>query len=319
VDDGSTDVTGTRKVRLEGVDLLRGLSVLLVVMHHINLRFVLNRYDVQNFLPRPVELVVFWTGYYAVIVFFVISGFLITSLSLKRWGPLGQIHIREFYVMRAARILPCLLLLVAVLSALHLAGFTDYIVNPERSTLGRAVLAALTFHINWLEGHHGYLPGNWDVLWSLSTEEVFYIAFPLVCLILRKEALLVLPLIALIVIGPFNRTALEGQQPWDDYAYLSCMDGIAFGCLAALVTTRFRLPRHVLQFSLVLGIAASLLVLVLRKTTIALGLTTVSLNVTVLELGIALMLIAFGSGLGNEVVSKGTGLIRHIGRRSYEI
>jgi len=130
VDDGSTDVTGTRKVRLEGVDLLRGLSVLLVVMHHINLRFVLNRYDVQNFLPRPVELVVFWTGYYAVIVFFVISGFLITSLSLKRWGPLGQIHIREFYVMRAARILPCLLLLVAVLSALHLAGFTDYIVNP---------------------------------------------------------------------------------------------------------------------------------------------------------------------------------------------
>ena len=74
--------------RLDGVDVLRGLCVLLVVLHHIHLRFVLNHYDVDA-LPGVLNQVLFWSGYYAVITFFVISGFLITRLSVRRWGSLG--------------------------------------------------------------------------------------------------------------------------------------------------------------------------------------------------------------------------------------
>ena len=84
----------------------------------------------------------FWSGYYSVIAFFVISRFLITSLSLRRWGTLDSISPRAFYRLRVARILPCLLLLLAVLSVLHLAGSADFIVNPERASLPRALVAA---------------------------------------------------------------------------------------------------------------------------------------------------------------------------------
>jgi peptidoglycan/LPS O-acetylase OafA/YrhL len=92
-----------------------------VALHHIHLRFKLNRFDVKALLPDPVAQVVFWSGYFAVITFFVISGFLITSLSLRRWASLGRIPWQQFYWLRCARIAPCLLLLVSLLSVLHLA------------------------------------------------------------------------------------------------------------------------------------------------------------------------------------------------------
>ena len=53
--------------------------------------------------------------------------------------------------------------------------------------LPRALFSALTFHLNWLEAKTGYLPANWDVMWSLSVEEMFYLFFPLVCLVFVGE------------------------------------------------------------------------------------------------------------------------------------
>jgi peptidoglycan/LPS O-acetylase OafA/YrhL len=282
-------------------------------------RFKLNRFNVASLLPEPVARVVFWSGYFAVITFFVISGFLITSLSLRRWTSLEQISWRQFYWLRFARIAPCLLLLVLVLSALHLAQASGFVIPRERSSLARAVLAALTFHLNWLEGRHGYLPGGWDVLWSLSVEEIFYLLFPAVCLGLRsKKAVLVL-LLTLIVIGPFDRTAHAGQVPWEEYAYLSCMDGIAFGCLAALLTAQWRLSLRVLRSMMTLGIGAVSLIVVFRSSVPSQGLHQVGLGLSVLELGVALILIALSQGIGSALLARGTGLMRSVGRCSYEI
>ncbi|HEU5136476.1 MAG TPA: acyltransferase [Steroidobacteraceae bacterium] len=313
---GQTISTGHR---VQSIDVLRGIAVILVVLHHIHLRFKINKFDVVTLVPEPLGKVLFWSGYYSVIAFFVMSGFLITSLSLRRWGTLENISAPAFYRMRAARIFPCLLLLIAVLSALHLAGFTDYIVDPERASLTRVVLAALTFHINWLEGMRGYLPGSWDVLWSLSVEEVFYLLFPVLCLVLRRERWVLLGMLAVIAIGPFNRIALEGREPWSDYAYLSCMDGIAFGCLAAWVSARTQMSRSVARTAMLLGVAAIVLIVVLRSLTFSLGLTRTGLNVTILELGVALVLYALANGVGHQALSKGTGLIQLAGRSSYEI
>jgi peptidoglycan/LPS O-acetylase OafA/YrhL len=305
--------------RVQSIDVLRGLAVILVVMHHIHLRFKFNHFDVTTLVPDAIGKVLFWSGYYSVIAFFVMSGFLITSLSLRRWGTLDKISLPAFYRLRVARIVPCLLLLIAVLGVLHLAGFTDYFVNPDRASLGRVVVAALTFHINWLEGMRGYLPGSWDVLWSLSVEEVFYLGFPLLCLLLRRERWVLLGVVALIIIGPINRTSLEGRDPWMDYAYLSCMDGIAFGCLAAWISARTQLSRSIVQAAMFAGVAAIVLIIVLRTVTFNLGLTTLGLNVTILELGVALVLYALANGVGNQALSRGTGLIQLAGRSSYEI
>jgi peptidoglycan/LPS O-acetylase OafA/YrhL len=307
------------RFRLSGVDVLRGLSVLLVTLHHIHLRFWLNDYDVDGVLPKTLNQVLFWSGYYAVIIFFVISGFLITTLSISRWGWLGHIQVWRFYRMRAARILPCLLLLLLLLSALHLAGAPESTIKPERASLGQALWSALTFHVNWLEGHHGYLPGDWDVLWSLSVEEAFYLVFPLLCLALRREGLLLLPLVSLIVVGPINRTAFAGQDPWGQYAYLSCMDGIAFGCLAALAAARVRPSRRTLRIALAAGAVIACLVIVMCNEDSHTGLARFGLNVTALEIGVALMLLALGSGVGNATLSIGTRWVRVVGRSSYEI
>lgn len=308
----------TAPARLAGVDVLRGIAALLVVLHHVHLRFVIQRHDVADLLPTPLSNVLFWSGYYSVIVFFVISGFLITSLSLRRWGSPAGIPLGGFYRLRAARLLPCLLLLLAVLSVLHLLQVRGFAIPPERASLGRALVAGLGFHMNWLEGHRGYLPANWDVLWSLSIEETFYLLFPLACLATQSKRLLLALLLALIIAGPFNRMALEGNRPWDDYHWLSGMDGIAFGCLAGWVATRHQLATR-LPLLAVGGLALMLLVTVFRKTTFALGLTKTGLNVTLLELGTALLLVAIAGGWAARLARTGTGLIRLAGRCSYEI
>ncbi len=305
--------------RLAGVDVLRGVSVLLVVLHHVNLRFLLNDLAVKDALPAPVEQVLFWSGYYAVVAFFVISGFLITGLSLRRWGSLGGVRIDSFYRMRCARIAPCLLLLLLVLSALHLAGLADFTIHPEHSSLGRALVAALTFHVNWLEGHHGYLPPGWDVLWSLSVEETFYVVFPLAAVLLSSERSLLMVLGALLIIGPVSRTLLGDADPWREYAYLSCTDAIAFGCIAALVAHRRLLRTGTLRLALAAGSLISILTIVLCNEDANTGLARFGLNVTALELGVALMVTAFGSGVGNAAMARGTHWLRAIGRCSYEI
>jgi peptidoglycan/LPS O-acetylase OafA/YrhL len=315
----TTPTPQTGHSRIPGVDVLRGLAVLLVLLHHIHLRFEFNDYDLDGWLPHALNQVFWWSGYQAVIAFFVISGFLITRISISRWGPLGHIHIRNFYALRVARIVPCLLLLLVILSALHLVGAPNFTIPPDRASLGRALLAALTFHVNYLEGHHGYLPGGWDILWSLSIEETFYLLFPLICAAVRSERLLVAPLLCLIVVGPISRTLLAARDPWADYAYLSCTDGIAFGCLAALACARLRIPAWVSRVALIAGAAGALFVLIMRETAARIGLTDLGLHISVLELSVALMLVAFGAGVGNRAASFGTGWLRRIGHHSYEI
>lgn len=306
------------KKHVAGIDVMRGLAAMWVVLHHIHIRFRINRYDVNDLLPDSIAGVMFWSGYYSVIVFFVISGFLITRLSLMRWGAPQSIPLKQFYGLRLARIAPCLLALLLISSVLHSMGVAAFVINPDRASLTRSLFAALTFHLNWLEGMRGYLPGTWDVLWSLSVEEMFYLLFPLVCLSVRNERLILVVVLALIVVGPINRVALTGQSPWDDYAYLSCMDGIAFGCLAAWMSVRVRLSARTLRISLVIGLLAMLLVLVFRKLTSNLGLVQAGLNVTLLEAGAALVLVALANNVGESWLAK-MKVLQTLGRCSYEI
>lgn len=277
--------------RVPGIDLLRGLCILAVVVHHINLRVRLDRTYLGAMMGSAVNRFLFWSGYNGVIVFFVISGFLITTWSMRRWGHLGQISCRQFYLMRFARIVPCLLGLLAILAVLDRLGVPRFVIDTHRSSLPRALLAALTFHINWLESRVGYLPASWDVLWSLSIEEVFYIFFPILCTFLRKQWLIVAFLCCFLVIGPWARVHTQNQY-WAENGYLSCMDGIALGCLAAIAAAGLHLSKRASLWLATTGALFCVFINFFRATAFRTGLYKAGLDITVLELGTALLLIA---------------------------
>jgi peptidoglycan/LPS O-acetylase OafA/YrhL len=305
--------------RNPGIDLLRGLSILLVVLHHVGLRIPLKQGVLSTFLPKWFLGALIFNGYEAVFVFFVISGFLIASNTLARWGSLGAIDARSFYGRRAARILPCLLILVAILSALHLAGARDYVITHANQSLPRTILSALGLHLNWYEGHTNWLPGNWDVLWSLSIEEVFYLGFPLLCLGLRRNRVL-LPVLALLALSlPISRAALAGNPIWQEKAYLPGMAAIAMGVLGALVAVHLR-PQRWWTLSLLRALGGLGLVAVLcfenRLWPILGNGTMLLLTLASVSLVLAFHLQARDAGLRPVL---GTGWLRSFGRLSYEI
>src|SRR3954471_18135445 len=199
--------------RLDGVDLLRGLAILFVLMNHVNMRLLSARVPYTRGLPPQLVSSLVWNGQFGVQIFFAVSGFLITSTTLRRWGTLSAANLREFYQLRIARIAPLLLLLVAVLCGFHFARINGFVVSEKTGGLGRAVLAALTFHVNLLEARRGYLPPSWDILWSLSVEEVFYLFFPLVCRIFRRGRFFLTPLLIFVAIGPLARSVTFNHNP----------------------------------------------------------------------------------------------------------
>ncbi len=236
--------------RNPGIDLLRGISIILVIFNHVGLRIRLTQGVLAAFLPRLFLNDLTFNGSEAVFIFFVVSGFLIATNSLERWGSLGAINVRAFYVRRASRIVPCLVALVAVLSVLHLAHVPDYVINQPGQSLPKAIASAFGLYLNWFEGHTGYLPANWDVLWSLSIEEVFYLGFPLVCLLLRKDWILAPGLALLALSQPMALASIIGNPIWKEKAYLPGMAAIAMGVLGAIVASRFGLKRRGLLLAL---------------------------------------------------------------------
>jgi peptidoglycan/LPS O-acetylase OafA/YrhL len=240
---GAVPVDRDRR-RNSGIDVLRGLSILFVVVHHIGLRVPLSQTLLAGFLPDWLLRGLNSNGSEAVIIFFVISGFLITRRSHERWGDLRRIAPREFYLLRLSRIAPLLLLVVMVLSLFHLLGVPRFVISRPGQSLGGAIASAFGLYLNRYEGIHGYLPGGWDVIWSLSIEEVFYLAFPLVCLVLTRTRLLVPALVLLALSLPFTRAALSegGNEIWSEKAYLPGMSAIAAGVLAAMIVRRLRTP-----------------------------------------------------------------------------
>jgi peptidoglycan/LPS O-acetylase OafA/YrhL len=307
-----------RGSRIDGVDLLRGLAIFFVLMNHVNVRLLIAKIPYAAGLPRQLVGALVWNGQPGVQIFFAVSGFLITSTALRRWGPLPKISLRGFYLMRFARIAPLLLLLLAILSTLHFANLGDFVVSAKTGGIGRALLAALTFHVNVLEARRGYLPGNWDILWSLSVEEMFYLFFPIVSRIFSRGGSLIILLAGFVTAGPFARTVLaHGSEIWHEYSYLGGMDAIALGCLTALAAARFPLSRRTLKGLAFAGLALLIFILCFPAQPANLALERSGLDMTLLAIG-SCMLIAAASQ-SNWRSPRILGPLRLLGQRSYEV
>jgi hypothetical protein len=136
--------TGPTKIakRFEGIDVLRGLSIVVLLLHHINLRFLPNDVPLEPTLPEQLSKILFWNGANGVTVFFAVSGFLITTVALRRWSSLGAISVvdstncglRELRCATAAR---------ATCGSQHSSPcqVEGFVIPPERSSLGRALFA----------------------------------------------------------------------------------------------------------------------------------------------------------------------------------
>ncbi|NYF90859.1 acyltransferase [Tunturiibacter empetritectus] len=304
--------------RLDGVDLLRGVAICMVLMNHVNMRLLGANVPYTDGLPRQLVSSLVWNGQFGVQIFFVISGFLITSTTLRRWGSVSAVNVGDFYRLRFARIAPLMVLVLVILSLLHFAGVKDFVVYRKTGGLGRALVAALTFHVNLLEARRGYLPASWDILWSLSVEEMFYLGFPLACRVFRRVSLLSALLFVFVLLGPFARSQPFNHNPvWREYSYLGGMDAIALGCLTALLSAKARLSSTTLR---VLGTAGMMmLVFVLCFSVIAhrWGLGRTGLDMTVLGLGVCMMLVVVAQTRWQAPRSLGPMVL--MGRLSYEV
>jgi len=246
-------------------------------------------------------------GYYAVIVFFAISGFLIMSNTLKRYGEPAHIDFGQFYTMRAARILPCLIIFVVLMvwCAYHYVSFRVV----DLHLLWVAAYAALTFQFNqyYVMASESGL-AHWTPLWSLAIEEIFYLAFPLACFFTSKRWALILILVGLVLQGCHARE-INGM-----FSFWSAADVLALGCMAAMAAhsltpwlLRHRWVGRVLVF---IGLAVMVYIFATVKVE-----THISWTPTVIGLGAALFLIGASTMKGSVVLHPPAAF----GRCSYEV
>jgi peptidoglycan/LPS O-acetylase OafA/YrhL len=173
--------------------------------------------------PREVLGRLTWCGRVGVDIFFVLSGFLITTLLLREIERTGRVQIRAFFLRRFLRIVPAYVAYLGAIALLQTGGWVE--------VTGREWLALGTYTVNFLP------QAPWEIghIWSLSVEEHFYLAWPVVmaagvtlgrraalgclacCFTLRWLLLLAAPDLVLLGNCTFTR-----------------MDTIAMGCLLAM-------------------------------------------------------------------------------------
>lgn len=217
------------------LDGLRAVSVLAVLLYHAG----------TSWMPG---------GFLGVEVFFVVSGFLITSLLLEERLHDGAIDLRHFWVRRARRLLPALYLLLLFVVVAALTVYRD-----AAGRLGGDVVAALFYVSNWwniwLQESYFAQAGRPPLLrhlWSLAVEEQFYIVFPpLFALALRR---LRMPRIQTVLIVVSILSAVEMAllfEPYTDpsrvyYGTDTRAAGMLMGALLATFWApwRSRRPAH---------------------------------------------------------------------------
>lgn len=203
--------------RIDSLDGMRALSIGLVLFEHSA--------GVTGF---PLSLATLHStlgdlGTLGVRIFFVISGFLITTLLIAEREKTGRVSLGGFYLRRLFRIFPAAYFFIAIVFVLDRVGVLTVMHND--------FLAALTYTMNF---HREKAP--WMLhLWSLSVEEQFYMLWPAAMLVagrigagwIAAAQILIAPILRIITWFYFPE-----HRSYQEFQYV--MDSIAAGCLLAI-------------------------------------------------------------------------------------
>jgi peptidoglycan/LPS O-acetylase OafA/YrhL len=280
-------------MRVPALDGVRGLAIALVLLGHLTKKFT-------------------FAGGTGVTLFFVLSGYLITTLLLKESDRTGEIKLPAFYVRRACRLLPALVVVIA-LTPLLLWAFND----PRLGGYAGDIPSALFYYEDILAAIHGAssILGH---TWSLSVEEQFYFVGP-ICLILalrfvsepRRLFRLIVALTGIAVAWHLASTFL-----FDGYRTYFAPDTNAYALLLGCSLAAFhRRGGHLRAAGLPIGLAA-LAVIVAAPFVIGFAhwsswhVTNVA---TVMVAGAGLILIADSS----RIPLLAHPVLRYLGRISY--
>ena len=211
----------------KALDGVRGLAILMVYASH------------TAALPLA-------GGFFGVDLFFVLSGFLITSILLEEWRETLDISLKAFYARRALRLLPALVLMLAVVTAV------SYAFEPPdlARRMGKSALMTFLYGANWFLAFRAYPRADLSHTWSLSVEEQFYLIWPLVLLALLKLRWSKGAMIAFLSAGILASAGLRawlfgGFGSWERvyYGTDTHADGLLVGALVALITWSGDAPR----------------------------------------------------------------------------
>ena len=227
------------------LDGLRGVAVLCVLVFH------LGRGRLEG-------------GFLGVDLFFVLSGFLITSLLLQEVAAKGGIDFRTFFLKRALRLLP---VVVAMLLAVWAFGILTGV--PLATNMGgilRTGGAAIGYVANWVMALGSTeWPFTLHHLWSLAIEEQFYLVWPVLCALVlwKRPSYVTLAGVAaaIALASALWRWHMLGPVPSFARLYFATdtrADGLLIGCAAGALVARFGAPRSRLAnaVALVAGIVA---------------------------------------------------------------
>jgi peptidoglycan/LPS O-acetylase OafA/YrhL len=209
---------------MPSLDGIRAISILMVCYGHLS--------GTRHY-PVSISEYGRWCGdvaHLGVLVFFVISGFLITSLLMSEREMTETISLKRFYLRRIVRIFPAFYAFILVMAIATLLGAVHL--------TGRDFAYALTYTVN-VEPNRALQIGH---LWSLSVEEQFYLLWPLTLLVLRERRALIVA-VAAIFTGPLVRVAIREWIFRVDPHSLNGMltsfpamfDYLAAGCALALL------------------------------------------------------------------------------------
>lgn len=228
----SAEPAAAAPARIAALDGLRGLSILLVLVGHAS-----GTAGAPPLLAHVQHAGGFDVANVGVRVFFVISGWLITTLLVSEGARTGRIDLPRFYLRRAVRLMPGYVALVLAMTLAAAAGAV--------TLRGADLLHAATYTTNyqadpsWALGH----------LWSLAVEEQFYLLWPLALawLGVRRAAWVALAAVALAPVARAIGAAHDAETWRVALRFETNVDALALGCLLALASARRAARPHAIR------------------------------------------------------------------------
>jgi peptidoglycan/LPS O-acetylase OafA/YrhL len=213
--------SGLKESQLAGLDGLRAIAAFMVVFFHFGVPFV--------------------SGGAGVLMFFVLSGFLITWLLLRENDEMGTVSLRKFYVRRSLRIFPAFYCYAAVLFGTIILRHHAVFVRPQ-------ALAAFFYVSNYYQALNGDPNTGLSHTWSLAIEEQFYVIWPLTFLLLRGNYRRLSQFLAgaIVAIWVYRAALVFIFHVHEGYIYEAFdtrADHLLMGCLLAVMLRARLFPR----------------------------------------------------------------------------